>query len=295
MADPWFDPGYKWSPRPHEALKGLNPWDVNINTQKSDWRNTGESPTSWIYRGPNHPLGNKPPEGGGGPPGNDWGDLPELFQPDLYPKSGSYTGLPTDARDQVADRAIPLMLDTLDKLPGQIQNYESTSLDRLGQDFDTAGGDFQRRIMESLGEITKYNKMAYRRYRREGENALESAMPNVLNQLANRNMLNSSVASDSISKVANEIVQTYATKGYESAMATAQQRFGLKQHEADSLLTLATGRTGAMQQTRTHAMDLRQQLPSIMASVGALANYGESFSENPLAPYELLANFVTNF
>ena len=100
--------------------------------------------------------------------------------------------------------------------------------------------------MESLSEITKYNKMAYRRYRREGENALESAMPDVLNQLANRNMLNSSVASDSISKVANEIVQTYATKGYESAMATAQQRFGLKQHEADALLELATARTEAM-------------------------------------------------
>ena len=90
----------------------------------------------------------------------------------------------------VADRAIPLMLDTLDKLPGQIENYESTSLDRLGQNFDAAGSDFERRIMESLGEITKYNKMAYRRYRREGENALESAMPDVLNQLANRNMLN---------------------------------------------------------------------------------------------------------
>ena len=42
-------------------------------------------------------------------------------------------------------------------------------------------------------------------------------------------------------------------------------------------------------------MDLRQQLPSLMATVGALANYSESFSENPLAPYELLANFVASF
>ncbi len=103
------------------------------------------------------------------------------------------------------------------------------------------------------------------------------------------------MASDSISKVANEIVQTYATKGYESAMATAQQRFGLKQHEANSLLELATARTGAMQQTRTHAMDLRQQLPSLMATVGALANYSESFEEDPLKPYELLASFIANF
>ncbi len=108
----------------------------------------------------NHPLGNRPPGGGGG---SDWRDLPELFQPDLYPKNGSYNGLSTDARDMLADRVAPILLDTLVKLPGH--------------------GIFER----------DHQKMAYQRYRHEGDNALENALPDVLNQLVNRNIFNSSV------------------------------------------------------------------------------------------------------
>ena len=292
MADPWFDPGYKWTPTPHNALKGQKPWDYHTNTKQSDWRQAPNK--QWIYRGPQHPLGNKPPGGGPSPPPG-FGDLPDLFQPDKYPKSGSYSGLPEDYRDMVAGRAIPLLLNTVEKLPGQIDKYESDSLGALGSEFDASGADFQQRIMAALQEIDKYNKLAARSYQKQGQRAIGNMLPDVLNNLANRNVLQSSVASDTIGTAAAEIVKEYSQKGYESAMQTAQQRFGLKQHEADKLLELAVSKSGALQETRTHAMDLRQQLPGIMSTVGALANYSESFSENPLAPYELLANFVMNY
>ena len=265
------------------------PW-ASTGTKKSDWRGTGKG--VWIYRGPKHPLH---PGGPPGPSPSPFGDLPDLFQPDKYPWSQSYSGLPPDYRDMVAQRAVPLMLDTVEKLPGQINKYESTSLGELGPAFDQAGEDFQSRVTTALENIDKYNKLASRYYRKEGEHAIGDMLPGVLNNLASRNVLQSSVASDTIGAAASEIVKEYASKGYESAMATAQQRFGLQQHEADKLLDLSVSKQGALQDVRNRAMDMRHQLPGIMSSVAGLANYSESYSENPLAPYELLSNFVLNY
>jgi len=89
------------------------------------------------------------------------------------------------------------------------------------------------------------------------------AFQGTLNQLANKNMLNSSVAGDAMSKTASNIATQVGNQGYNSLLQ------------------------GLLAQT---------QLPSQLGNLGQLLqtsqSSGESITEQPLAPYELLAKML---
>jgi hypothetical protein len=91
------------------------------------------------------------------------------------------------------------------------------------------------------------------------------AFQGTLNQLAAKNMLNSSVASDAMSKTATPIAQSIANKGWESQLAGQQARMNV---------------------------------PSILGQLAQLGQQSNSSStsssntSNPLAPYELMAQLI---
>jgi hypothetical protein len=116
--------------------------------------------------------------------------------------------------------------------------------------------------------------------------ALDQSLPQILQQLSARGMMDSSVGSDALSNAAMQIIPQFANMGYQSQMDAA---------------------------------NMRMQIPSILATLGQLGQYSQSAgtsssqssqrqegitsgysntdmsNTNPLAPYELMANFLMNY
>lgn len=161
------------------------------------------------------------------------GNFPDLFQPDLYStsRSSSFSGLAKKYRKQIGNTLVPEMVQKATELPETIDKYTQNAADL---------------------------------YQRLSRRALEDAQGSILNNLANRNVLNSSVASDAISKSIKDIVPTFADRGYQAAMEGAK-----------------------MQAT----------VPSILGQLASLAKYSTASgsSQDPLEPYKLLSNFVMGF
>lgn len=160
----------------------------------------------------------------------------EMFQPNLVPtttsSSHSYSGLAPGARGKIETGIVPMLVERARALPATIDNY---------------------------------TKNASGLYENLSRQAMTRAMPDILNGLAARNMLNSSVASDSIAKTMGSIVPTFANYGY------------------------AAGMEGAKMQA---------QVPDILGRLAELAKYNETSSttvqKNPLAPFELMAQVMAN-
>jgi len=75
--------------------------------------------------------------------------------------------------------------------------------------------------------ISNYVGNANQMYQQQSRRALEEAMPGVLNNLAARNMLNSSVASDAVSKTAQQIIPYFADKTMQAGMDAAQMQMNV--------------------------------------------------------------------
>lgn len=174
---------------------------------------------------------------------------PELFQPNLYQSSTSgsnqssqgntFSGLDANYRNQIASGTIPQLLQAvsgLNSVPQQTANA-ATNL---------------------------YSNML--------NQGINSSLQGVLNQLASRGILNSSVASDTLSKTAQDLIQTNANNAYQS--------------QIDS---------GKMQML----------IPNILSSIMGLSSYNQgntsstgtsgSYASDPLEPYTMLANFLMNY
>ena len=217
--------------------------------------------------------------------------LPDLFQPDKYPKS--YSGLPPKWRDKIAEGTIPELIKRVQAMGGEIDKFESGSLTDLGGRYDEGREEYRGNIQAALAEVDKYSKLASRGFENQGQRALQGAMPGILNQLANRNVINSSMGSDAIAKAAAEIVPLYSQMGYDAAMEAARTRHGLNAEQAETLLGLTTSQATSEQGIRSEAMGHRAGMPAMLAGVAALSNYSKNTNE--LAPYQLLANFIMGY
>ncbi len=223
------------------------------------------------------------------------GNIPELFQPNKYQSSSGYEGLPKAWRNRLAEGIIPELIKRAKALGGEINEFESGSLSEIGNQYAAGKQEYQSNVQKALAEITKYTKTAGINFQKQSRNALTGSMTGILNELANRNVLSSSVASDAISKAAAEIIPLYSQKGYEAAMQETQWRYGLNTQEAETLLKLVTSQATAEQGVRSTAMGQRAGLPVTLASIAQLSRYSESKSSNPLQPYQLLANFIMGY
>jgi hypothetical protein len=235
--------------------------------------------------------------GGGGGGGTDslLGDLEDLFQPDKFSRSWNYTGLPVESRDALVESIIPELINKAMGLSGEIDQFESDSLSSITSRYGEGKEEYQSNIQDAKGEIDEYTKLASRSYEIQGRQALEGAMTDILNDLANRNILHSSIAGDAIAKASSEIIETYATKGFEAAMKAAELRLELSAEEAETLLDLVISQSQAEQGVRSEAMGQRAGLPVTLAAIANLGRYSAGGSENPLEPYQLLANFIAAY
>ncbi len=272
--------------------------------------------------------------GSGGSSGSSGsGGLPNLFQPDKFQRSSSsnrsssrgYTGLPRDSVQQIADVAVPEMLDSIGNIRPDIENYlnegmarakgyQKSSIKDLRKDYNQAKGVFSGQMDTARAEAGEYTKAASKLFQRQARQALEGPMTNILNNLANKNVLKSSQAEWAISDAAQQIVPLYANKGYEAALVETQMRYNLNVHEADELLKAATWYSDqkqgikdtaftAQEQQADLAAKLKANIPNILSSIAALAKYsessasssGSSMSENPLQPYQLMSDFLLRY
>jgi hypothetical protein len=148
----------------------------------------------------------------------------DIFQPDKYQQSRS--GLPEEYQLQILESLIPKLLES-------VEGYE--------------------------GNIDKSTQAAQELFETQSRRGMKDQLQGILNSLAGRNILNSSVASDAISKGMGDIVQTGAQKGYESQMTNAA---------------------------------LKAQLPALLANIAQLGQ--SSTSSDPLEPYKLLSQYDWN-
>ena len=103
---------------------------------------------------------------------------------DIYP----YSGLPESYRDQLLSFVMPQLQSSVQNMPRNIDTFTN----------------------QALGS-----------YRQELDRAMKEMIPREINQLANRGVLNSSVASDTLSQATSRAATQSATKGYETAMQGA--------------------------------------------------------------------------
>jgi hypothetical protein len=191
-------------------------------------------------------------------------------------ETNSYSGLPADIRNQLLGFAMPQLQASVEGLPGVIDAFRdksneivegmrgdidkysgmsqqqlqaaktnaegrrnlflSDTLGTLSGIYTNARQDFRQNIENARGNIPVMLKEATTLYERMSRQAIEGAMQPILNDLASRNVINSSMMGDAIQKATREIVPTFANKGYEAAILAAQMRYNLDEHEADSLL-----------------------------------------------------------
>ena len=76
-------------------------------------------------------------------------------------------------------------------------------------------------INNQRGDIDDFTQNALGTYRQELDRSMKEMIPNQINQLANRGILSSTVASDTLSRTASKAATQSATKGYETAMQAA--------------------------------------------------------------------------
>ena len=125
----------------------------------------------------------------------------QLFQPDLFQSSRS--GLPEEFQSQLLSNIIPKLL---------------SSTDTFRSDIDTS----TKAASELFGSLSK--------------NAIGKDATRILNELAERNVLDSSVASDTLSKSFSNIATEGAGRGFEAASLAAAQ----KAREPELLASIAT-------------------------------------------------------
>ena len=99
-----------------------------------------------------------------------------------------YSGLPKSYRDQLLGFVMPQLQQGVENMPRNINQYTNEAL-----------GTYQQQL----------------------QNSLKTMIPRQINQLANRGVLDSSVASDTLSQTISQAATQSATKGYETAMQAA--------------------------------------------------------------------------
>lgn len=133
-----------------------------------------------------------------------------------------YSGLPKTYRDTLLSFVMPQLQSSVENLPGNIDQYTN---DALGT------------------------------YRQEFNNYIQDAIPAQLRNLANRGILNSSVAENTLSQTYSDALRKSSGMGYQTAMEAAKMKTAIPQ------------------------------------TLGQLLTYGQ-YSEDPTVMYKTLASLL---
>jgi hypothetical protein len=143
------------------------------------------------------------------PPASDiLSRMSDLFQADkapdpanqmIFPKGEDvkpYSGLPESYRDQLLGFAMPQLQQSVTDLPGNIDTYTQDALSNYRQQLDIA---------------------------------MKDMLPRQIGNLANRGILDSSVASDTLSKTVSDAARRSAGMGYQTSMEAARMKTAIPQ------------------------------------------------------------------
>lgn len=179
------------------------------------------------------------------------GGMADIFQPGKFPYSrttsggqqvsGStqFAGLPGQFPTQLLEKLIPQLLGAVKGLPGTIEQYTTGATDLAQQ----AGRKF-----------------------------MEQSLTPLLNQLASRNILQSSITGNVMGDVAGRAAEQVQGLGYQAGMRGAEMAYGMP------------GMLGQL-------AGLGQVSRGVSGGIGT--QYTQAEQADPLAPYKLLSNFMT--
>lgn len=165
------------------------------------------------------------------------------FPLDKYPQS--YSG-PTSEVQGMLNKLLPTLESTFTNYPGQRQAYYNQARGDITQGFNDASTNLQSTFTQNL----------------------KPALQNVLNQLASRNMINSSVAGDTMAQASRGVMQDIFGK---------QAEFDLAKQAA--LADIA----------KTEGTEM-SKYPTLLTDLARLGQYSET--KNELAPYQSSLDFM---
>jgi hypothetical protein len=165
------------------------------------------------------------------------------FPLDLYPKS--YSGMGPEFKGMLTD-LLPMMKTTFEQFPGQQKQFYDQSRSDINTGFNEA--------MSNVGKSYERN--------------LQPALQTQLNSLANRGMLNSSVAGETLGNTAK----------------------GIGEGIQDKLAALNLGKQTALSGIAQNQGQSLYQLPQLLTSLLGQGQYSESTNEG--APYATALGFL---
>jgi hypothetical protein len=145
----------------------------------------------------------------------------------------------------------------------------------------------KRSLQDYPGLVEKYKTEGLSTLNQIGQSAIKTPIQDMLNALAKRNVLNSSVVGDSMNKIVGPIADRIL--GYGTDVVNKTNAAGLLQPQ----LTIDAGRALSTSDSQNQSESLGRSNSvsnSSSGSVGSSNSINNSISGNTLAPYELLSN-----
>lgn len=160
--------------------------------------------------------------------------------------ANSFSGLPTQYGTSILSNTVPMLNQMTSQMP---QNIE----------------DWQTGTYNAYADLMK--------------NSYQNVLPSVLNDLASRNIINSSVAGDAIANAANQINQSIGSSALQNQANTSQMLANMP-----SVLAQIAG-LGQQSTSQSNSS-------STGGGSSSSTNSSSSYTEDPLAPYELLYGLI---
>lgn len=107
------------------------------------------------------------------------------------------------------------------KIPTDLQPYSGLPENYRDQLLSFVMPQLQNQVQNQSRNIDRYAQNAQRGYGQELNRTLKEMIPRQINQLANRGVLDSTVASNTLSQSISQAATASASKGYETAMNAA--------------------------------------------------------------------------
>jgi len=225
----------------------------------------------------------------------------DLFQPDVYPTTESESESESSGTSS-SQSSSQNQAASLSQQSGASSAFNQSFSGLNEADRSQLMGAVLPMLVQQVGNLPQtiddYVGNAANMYEGQARTLMGDAMQGLLNNLAGRNMLNSSVAGDAISKTMGQIFPTFADKTYQAGMEGANMRLQMPQI-LGNLAQLGQFSTGLGGSQSTNLGQSASGSLGTSASTSQSANQSRSAAgsqtANPLAPFELVADFLLNY
>lgn len=145
---------------------------------------------------------------------------------EVFPFSQTYQGIGQDWQKKLMSSVMPQLTDSVNNMSGNIDSYLDNSMKAYGQQL---------------------------------QDTLKTNIPKTVTNLANRGVLDSSTASNAISRTQQSAYKNYADQGYQAALQAAL---------------------------------LKLKMPEVLTNIAGLGQYATKYDEDKTALYQTLAQML---